>query len=101
MGHGNCQALAGHAIANSRCGVWARRQPVSSVSSRFFDLPGLRVHTLVCGDPAARPAVLLHGFPELSESWRAMLPLLAAAGFYAVAPDLRGYGQTGKPRAGY
>jgi pimeloyl-ACP methyl ester carboxylesterase len=42
--------------------------------------------------------VLLHGFPEYSYSWRKQLPALAAAGFRAVAPDLRGYGQSPKPR---
>jgi epoxide hydrolase A/B len=36
--------------------------------------------------------VLLHGFPELWYSWRHQLPALAAAGYHAVAPDLRGYG---------
>ncbi len=45
--------------------------------------------------PAGGPLVLLlHGFPELSRSWRHQLPALAAAGYYAVAPDLRGYGGT-------
>ncbi|KAJ6164487.1 hypothetical protein N7470_003159 [Penicillium chermesinum] len=38
--------------------------------------------------------VLLHGFPELAYSWRRVLPQLAAAGFYAVAPDQRGFGRT-------
>ncbi len=41
-------------------------------------------------------ALLLHGFPELSRSWRHQLPALAAAGWRAVAPDLRGYGRSGK-----
>ena len=41
--------------------------------------------------------VLLHGFPEFSYSWRKQLPALARAGFRAVAPDLRGYGQSPKP----
>ncbi len=43
------------------------------------------------------PLVLLvHGFPELSISWRAQVEALAAAGFHAVAPDMRGYGGTEK-----
>ncbi|WP_410641580.1 alpha/beta fold hydrolase [Amycolatopsis sp. lyj-346] len=41
--------------------------------------------------------LLLHGFPELGYSWRHQLPALAAAGFHAVAPDLRGYGRTDAP----
>ncbi len=41
--------------------------------------------------------VLLHGFPELSHCWRHQLPALAAAGYRAVAPDLRGYGASDAP----
>ena len=40
--------------------------------------------------------LLLHGFPELSRSWRHQLPALADAGWRAVAPDLRGYGRSGR-----
>ncbi len=64
-------------------------------------LPHLKVGGLEAGDPSNPRVVLLHGFPELSESWRDILPLLASAGLHAVAPDLRGYGQTDKPREGY
>jgi pimeloyl-ACP methyl ester carboxylesterase len=45
------------------------------------------------------PVLLLHGFPELAYSWRHQLPALAGAGFRAVAPDLRGYGESDKPAA--
>jgi len=44
------------------------------------------------------PVVLLHGFPENSHSWRHQLPALSAAGYRAVAPDLRGYGETDAPQ---
>jgi pimeloyl-ACP methyl ester carboxylesterase len=43
--------------------------------------------------------LLLHGFPESWYSWRHQLPALAAAGFHAVAPDQRGYGETEAPPA--
>lgn len=43
------------------------------------------------------PVVLLHGFPELSYSWRHQLPVLAEAGYRAIAPDLRGYGDSDRP----
>ncbi len=47
----------------------------------------------------AQPLVLcLHGFPECWASWRYQLPMLAQSGYYAVAPDLRGFGQTGGSR---
>jgi pimeloyl-ACP methyl ester carboxylesterase len=43
------------------------------------------------------PVILVHGFPELAFSWRHQLPTLAAAGYRAIAPDMRGYGGSGKP----
>jgi pimeloyl-ACP methyl ester carboxylesterase len=42
-------------------------------------------------------ALCLHGFPESRFSWRYQLPVLADAGWHAVAPDLRGYGDTSRP----
>jgi len=41
--------------------------------------------------------VLCHGFPELAFSWRHQLPALAAGGFRALAPDMRGYGDSSAP----
>ena len=41
--------------------------------------------------------VMLHGFPEYWWSWREQLRALAAAGFWAVAPDMRGYDESDKP----
>jgi pimeloyl-ACP methyl ester carboxylesterase len=60
------------------------------------DINGLRVHMLEAGSSAeGRPLILLlHGFPELAYSWRKVMLPLAAAGFYVVAPDFRGYGRT-------
>jgi pimeloyl-ACP methyl ester carboxylesterase len=71
------------------------------IVAKSYQLPSVRLHALTCGDPHGRPVVLLHGFPEYSASWEAILPALADAGFYAVAPDLRGYGQSEKPDVGY
>jgi epoxide hydrolase 4 len=42
--------------------------------------------------------VLLHGFPESRITWKRVMPVLAAAGFRVVAPDLRGYGDSPAPR---
>ena len=58
------------------------------------DVAGLDVHCLCAGQPTNPLVLLLHGFPELSFSWRKIIPALATVGFYVVAPDLRGYGQT-------
>ena len=58
------------------------------------DVNGLRTHVLEAGTPGKPAVLLLHGFPELAYSWRKVMPALAAAGFHAIAPDQRGYGET-------
>jgi pimeloyl-ACP methyl ester carboxylesterase len=45
--------------------------------------------------------ILLHGFPDTARSWSHQLPALAAAGYRAVAPWLRGYAPTEVPSQGY
>ena len=55
---------------------------------------GLQMHMLEAGSPANKALLLLHGFPELAYSWRKVMPALAAAGYYVIAPDQRGYGRT-------
>jgi pimeloyl-ACP methyl ester carboxylesterase len=50
---------------------------------------------LSCGAPDATPIIFVHGWPELSISWRHQLPVFAGLGFRAVAPDMRGYGRSG------
>ena len=56
---------------------------------------------IAAGDPAQAKAgklvLLLHGFPETDEAWREQLEPLAAAGYYAVAPNQRGYSPGARP----
>ena len=49
---------------------------------------------LACGAADAPPIIFVHGWPELSISWRHQLPCFAALGFRAIAPDMRGYGRS-------
>lgn len=49
---------------------------------------------LACGAADAPPIIFLHGWPELSISWRHQLPCFASLGFRAIAPDMRGYGRS-------
>jgi pimeloyl-ACP methyl ester carboxylesterase len=68
---------------------------MSILPHRTLEVNGLRMQL---SEQGQGPTVLLcHGFPETSYAWRHQLPALAAAGFHAVAPDLRGYGGTDSP----
>jgi len=49
---------------------------------------------LSAGTPGATPVIFVHGWPELSISWRHQLPVFAGLGFHAIAPDMRGYGRS-------
>jgi pimeloyl-ACP methyl ester carboxylesterase len=73
----------------------------------YPQIPGVTHRQIAVGDISLHVAeagtgplvILLHGFPELWFSWRHQLPALAAAGYHAVAPDLRGYGESDVPTA--
>ena len=73
--------------------------PPSGVEHFTANAGEVRLHCAATGPRDGPLVVLLHGFPECWISWRHQLPALAAAGFRAVAPDLRGYGGSDKPRA--
>jgi pimeloyl-ACP methyl ester carboxylesterase len=68
-----------------------------SITHRFVETNGIRMHLAEAGSGA--PVTLCHGFPESWYSWRHQLEALAKEGFRAIAPDMRGYGQTQKPEA--
>lgn len=68
---------------------------MAELTHRFIMTNGIRMHI---AEQGTGPLVLLlHGFPESWYSWRHQLAALAEAGYHAVAPDLRGYGQTDRP----
>jgi pimeloyl-ACP methyl ester carboxylesterase len=69
-----------------------------TTSTHMVRANGLRFRALVDGPPDGDLFILLHGFPEGAESWSHQLPVLARAGFLAVAPDMRGYGMTDAPQ---
>ncbi|MDG4879501.1 alpha/beta hydrolase [Mesorhizobium sp. WSM4935] len=70
---------------------------MSEPAQRIVETNGIRLNIAELGDG---PLVLLcHGFPESWYSWRHQLSALAAAGFRAVAPDMRGYGKSDRPEA--
>lgn len=75
---------------------------MTGIEHRSVWLPGgLRLHVALCGPPDADAVLLLHGWPQTSYAWRRVAPLLAEAGLRAVAPDLRGFGDSAKPDGGF
>jgi pimeloyl-ACP methyl ester carboxylesterase len=65
------------------------------ITHRSIDSNGIRLHI---AEQGSGPMVLMcHGFPESWYSWRHQMQALAEAGFHAVAPDMRGYGQSDRP----
>jgi pimeloyl-ACP methyl ester carboxylesterase len=69
------------------------------VTIRRLDLraDGLVFEADVAGEPGAPLVLMLHGFPQTSHSWREQLPALANAGYFAVAPNQRGYSAGARP----
>lgn len=70
------------------------------VQHRFAKINGVRLHYVETNADSQRPTVLLlHGFPDFWGGWRRQIPALHEAGFRVVAPDLRGYNLSSKPRS--
>ena len=70
---------------------------MAEITHRTVQTNGITMHIAEAGQGPL--VVLCHGFPESWYSWRHQLTALSAAGFHAVAPDMRGYGQTDRPEA--
>lgn len=68
---------------------------MTEFTHRLVQTNGIRMHLAEAGE--GFPVVMCHGFPELWYSWRHQLRALAEAGFRAIAPDQRGYGETDAP----
>jgi pimeloyl-ACP methyl ester carboxylesterase len=67
----------------------------TSTKTSFVDVNGIRMHVAEAGEGPL--VVFCHGWPELGYSWRHQLRAVAAAGFRAVVPDMRGFGKTSAP----
>ena len=72
---------------------------VPGFTHRYADVNGTRIHYVLGGQGPA--VVLVHGWPYTWAEWRKLAPLLAAAGFTVIAPDLRGLGDSEKTDTGY
>lgn len=59
---------------------------------------GLRFDVIEVGPPDGEPVVLLHGFPQFSDSWDALVALLTQQGYRTLMMDQRGYSVGARPR---
>jgi haloalkane dehalogenase len=71
--------------------------PGYDFTPHYVEIDGLRVHYVDEGPEDADPVLLLHGEPSWSYLYRKMIPILTAAGYRAVVPDLVGFGRSDKP----
>ena len=76
---------------------------LSQPTDRDVTVNGITLRLATWGDPTTpdRAVLLVHGITANSRAWSVAGPALAAAGFYAIAPDLRGRGRSAKPPHGY
>ena len=102
---GGLSALAGALVAGKlllrpRDVEWGSNRDVvfNAEYSCFAEVDGVNVHYQEAGDSSAPPLVLIHGFASSNLVWSKVLLPLAEAGFRVIAPDLLGYGYSGKPR---
>ena len=95
-------AVAGKLLLRPRDANWNKYRSVvfHSGHSQFVDVDGVRVHFQEAGDPNAPAVVLIHGFASSTLVWSKVFLLLAEAGYRVIAPDLMGFGYSGKPKNG-
>src|SRR6266516_3348661 len=63
----------------------------------YVEVDGLRIHYVDEGPGDGEPVLMMHGEPSWSYLYRKMIPVITAAGYRAVAPDLVGFGRSDKP----
>ncbi|SEW44847.1 alpha/beta fold hydrolase [Chitinophaga arvensicola] len=71
----------------------------TSLTHHYTQVNGIRLHYVTCGSGPA--VVLLHGWPFTWMEWQQVMVLLAKAGYTAIAPDLRGMGDSQITDTGY
>lgn len=68
---------------------------IAGTERKVVSTPGAELELWEAGTGPA--VILLHGFPDLAYSWRHQVPALAEAGYRAIAPNQRGYGESSRP----
>ena len=92
----NCGGELSRANPARRAHLATSERRPNHLTHRVVAVNGIRLHVVEAGEALV---LLVHGFPESWYSWRHQLPVLAAAGYRAVALDVRGYGRSSAPPA--
>jgi len=71
--------------------------PGYDFAPHYVEVDGLRMHYVDEGPRDGEPVLLLHGEPSWCYLYRKMVPIITAAGYRAIAPDLIGFGRSDKP----
>ena len=77
--------------------TWHVMADTHGFDQHTIDSGGVRLRCMTAGSSSDPMVLLLHGFPARWATWRRPMRALANAGLFAVAPDLRGYGDSEKP----
>lgn len=81
----------------TKCFITGKMSGISGIEHRTIHVNGINMHIAEKGDKEAPVVLFIHGFPDLWYSWRQQIFDLSALGYRAVAPDMRGYGDTDAP----
>ena len=68
------------------------------MSERFDRVGAINLHVHFEGETNKEIIIFLHGFPEYGYAWHLQLSFFASQGYYALAPDQRGYNLSSKPK---
>lgn len=64
---------------------------------KTMEVGGVEIAYIDYGPSDGTAVLLIHGFPDSARLWRHQIPVLAEAGYQVIAPDLRGFGRSGRP----
>jgi len=91
-------SAVGVLVLVSTTNITVQAQSRIGIEDRFAEVNGVRLHYLSAGK--GDPVILMHGYAETSRMWRPLMVELAK-NHTVIAPDLRGFGKSSKPTAGY
>jgi pimeloyl-ACP methyl ester carboxylesterase len=98
-GSGVTRATGGTKSAGGAVGSGGTQPSAGSqgvIRARKIETRGFTFDALEAGS-SGEPVLLLHGFPDTSLEWTALMPVLAANGYHCLAPDQRGYSPGARP----